>query len=409
MAAAASRARVAAAAAVVLVGAITFRTGVDDDDVAHAQQQQYPGAAADLSRWGSVGLPGGDTVYITKENFVACYDARTRNPKWVMERVSRATCTGDADRRVVGFKEEMSVDPAFRSLNVDYLNSGYDRGHMAPAANHRSSTQTMEETFTLANVSPQVGPGFNRDMWARVEKFTRDLTKRCEVVYLVSGPLFLPRRRHANEEVPNPASKAKFIMHHELLGDAPNLVSVPTHFFKVVLAEINGRRLLAAFVLPNAPIPPDVPLLHFLVPFENLERAAGFRFFTQYLTDEHRDLLDGRVPLLRGLSARDDPDIAGLLTNSSSFSKKESTVVVARRANLDGFGGGLRLNLDGPEHLCDVLACQLPPERFWEVPGKPGKGKKNGGNGGGGANTQMVGRPHHSFPAAWWPWKKDSH
>jgi DNA/RNA endonuclease G (NUC1) len=54
-----------------------------------------------FGRWANVGLPGGDTTYLFKENFVVCYDARTRNPKWVMERVTRATVMGDADRKVI--------------------------------------------------------------------------------------------------------------------------------------------------------------------------------------------------------------------------------------------------------------------------------------------------------------------
>lgn len=35
--------------------------------------------------------------------------------------------------------------------------SGYDRGHLAAAANHRSSQDSMCATFFLSNMSPQVG------------------------------------------------------------------------------------------------------------------------------------------------------------------------------------------------------------------------------------------------------------
>lgn len=109
---------------------------------------------AGFGRWAHVGLPGGDTTYLFKENFVVCYDgelsrfewvgllvddwmvifrplptprtntARTRNPKWVMERVTRATAVGDADRRVIEFREEKGIlDPRFRTQNADYLMS----------------------------------------------------------------------------------------------------------------------------------------------------------------------------------------------------------------------------------------------------------------------------------------------
>ena len=38
-----------------------------------------------------------------------------------------------------------------------FRKSGYDRGHLAAAANHRSSQDSMCATFFLSNMSPQVG------------------------------------------------------------------------------------------------------------------------------------------------------------------------------------------------------------------------------------------------------------
>ena len=46
-------------------------------------------------------------------------------------------------------------------LTVDFR-SGYDRGHMVPAADAKISQQAMDETFYLSNIAPQVGDGFNR-------------------------------------------------------------------------------------------------------------------------------------------------------------------------------------------------------------------------------------------------------
>ncbi len=63
------------------------------------------------------------------------------------------------------------------------------------------------------------------------------------------------------------------------------MVAVPTHFFKVVLAErtavksVDGgastEAIMGAFVLPNAPLQADLPLTAFSVPLEALEEAAG--------------------------------------------------------------------------------------------------------------------------------------
>lgn len=50
----------------------------------------------------------------------------------------------------------------FRAKLQDYFRSGYDRGHMVPAADAKFSQDAMDETFLLSNIAPQVGVGFNR-------------------------------------------------------------------------------------------------------------------------------------------------------------------------------------------------------------------------------------------------------
>jgi len=60
------------------------------------------------------------------------------------------------------FFEDEELDQDFRASLADFRGSGYDRGHLAPAADHRRSQREMDETFVLSNVSPQVGDGFNR-------------------------------------------------------------------------------------------------------------------------------------------------------------------------------------------------------------------------------------------------------
>jgi hypothetical protein len=48
------------------------------------------------------------------------------------------------------------IPTRFRSKLSDFRRSGYDRGHMAPAMNHKSSQKDMDDTFFLTNMSPQV-------------------------------------------------------------------------------------------------------------------------------------------------------------------------------------------------------------------------------------------------------------
>ena len=74
-------------------------------------------------------------------------------------------------------------------------------------------------------------------------------------------------------------------------GKPPCLVSVPTHFYKVVLAETKSRIpfggnkvSVGAFVMPNDQIQPDMPLTAFAVPLEMLENVAGMTIFMALLT-----------------------------------------------------------------------------------------------------------------------------
>lgn len=62
------------------------------------------------------------------------------------------------------FFEDPDIEPRFRSKLADYRGSGFDRGHMAPASNHKASQQTMNDTFCLSNMSPQVS-GCRHPWW----------------------------------------------------------------------------------------------------------------------------------------------------------------------------------------------------------------------------------------------------
>jgi endonuclease G len=136
----------------------------------------------------------------------------------------------------------------FRARVSDYKNSGYDRGHLAPAADF-SDKQSYEESFILSNISPQVG-GFNRVYWKAIERFTRGLTSNYDKVHIVTGPLFLPKM----------SEDGQFTVSYPVIGQG---VPVPTHFFKVIVGETGGLFWSSAFLLPNHEIDAKVYTLCF--------------------------------------------------------------------------------------------------------------------------------------------------
>ncbi|XP_054710751.1 endonuclease G, mitochondrial-like [Uloborus diversus] len=215
------------------------------------------------------GFPSYESIR-SRKSYVISYDRRNRVPNWVLERLTpnHIAYNENVSRSKTEFFEDDSIHPYFRSTNSDYRGSGYDRGHLAAAGNHRSFQEFLDDTFVLSNIAPQVGKGFNRDIWNKLEKYVRGLVKKYRQVYVCSGPLYLPR---------NEADGKKYVK-YEVIG--ANNVAVPTHFFKIILCETESNEYdLEAYVLPNTVIDENVPLKAFLVPRDSIERAAGFLLF----------------------------------------------------------------------------------------------------------------------------------
>ena len=221
------------------------------------------------------GFPGPISDLHPTASTTSCFDRRTRNPHWVAEHITPTSLSmKEGDRRHSIFMEDDSIPEKFRAKLSDYFRSGYDRGHQVPAADAKWSQTAMDQTFLLTNMCPQVGDGFNRDYWAHFEDFCRRLTHHYPSVRIVTGPLYLPRKDPKD---------GKWRVSYEVIGSPPN-IAVPTHFYKVIFAEdghTGGNVSLGAFVLPNAKIANDKPLMAFEVPVEAVERASGLEFATK--------------------------------------------------------------------------------------------------------------------------------
>lgn len=298
------------------------------------------------------------------DGFLAAFDSERRNPAWVIEHVTREKMNGEAERGNSMFYEDEALDERLRSRLVDFRNSGYDRGHLAPAANHKGQQGAMDGTFCLSNISPQVGDGFNRDYWARFEKFVKDAAKKADDLYVVTGPLYLPS--------PDGATTTKWRANHAYIGTPPSLVAVPTHFYKVVLADNESgkhgphRAAVAAFVMPNAAIDAQTPLEAFTVPLDALERAAGTSFFPRFVDASRREALDRTALALQergrgrqALGAGEQQQAAAMLLQLPPSGKEASSG--SPPPPLPKTTGDRR----GAVHLCEHVACKLPREKWW--------------------------------------------
>jgi endonuclease G len=202
---------------------------------------------------------------IERIGFTLGYDGKIKSAGWVYEELTAASVQGDADRSHFTFMEDPLIPEPLRSTLNDYKNSGYDRGHLCPAANTRFSEEAMRETFYLSNISPQ-HPLLNRKYWVKLEKYIREKAKIYDRVLVVTGPLFLPTVEQ----------DGKRYVKYQVIGD--NDVAVPTHYFKVIRCLKAAQATTEAFIIPNAPVPLDAPLQNFAVTLDKVERVAGISF-----------------------------------------------------------------------------------------------------------------------------------
>lgn len=148
----------------------------------------------------------------------------------------------------------------------DYEGSGYDRGHLAPAADMGWSATAMAESFYYSNMSPQK-PSFNRGIWKKLEELVRSWAIENDALYVVTGP----------------------VLTSGLPTIGPNRVSVPGYYYKVVLDYREPAVKGIGFILPNAGS--KEPLEHYAVSIDSVEKLTGIDFFP-LLADAEEELIE---------------------------------------------------------------------------------------------------------------------
>lgn len=233
-------------------------------------------SAENLKHSSKYGLPSNDNLRLF-DNFIISYDRRLRSPIWVFEHLTPEKLKGDGNRKYSKFVEDPAIHEYFRAKDVDFRNSGYDRGHMAAAGNNKVNQNVMDQTFALSNISPQ-SPKFNQGVWEQLEKYVRYRANRSKNLYVVTGPLFLPMK----------ARDGNLYVTYRVLGN--NHISVPTHYFKVFLVETkDGNLEMEAFLMPNDNDLDKCAINEYRVNIDRLdviERAAGILLFNQLPRDK---------------------------------------------------------------------------------------------------------------------------
>lgn len=195
---------------------------------------------------------GNASQVITHLGYTTAYNSSWLIPNWVAYELTAREVAGTYPRP----KKQFEPDPMVKGRSAehrDYTNSGYSRGHMAPAADMKWSEQAMLESFYLSNICPQIAE-LNGGVWEKLENRVRSLASESNV-YVCCGPIVSKTPQRIGE----------------------NKVAVPTHFFKVLCMQRRGKWQAIGFVMPNSAIKGS--MFDYAVTVDEVERLTGHDFF----------------------------------------------------------------------------------------------------------------------------------
>jgi len=145
-----------------------------------------------------------DTVELCNSFFVSLFDKEHNRVILVSEHLKP---NKETVKRADAFHSDPRIgkDPSPKQ----YVGTGYDKGHMAPAGD-ASNEQEMYETFLMTNMVPEI-PNMNRVVWKNIEEETRKKLKNSQKsMYVVNIP-FYDNDTNING-IPVPSYVCKFVI-----------------------------------------------------------------------------------------------------------------------------------------------------------------------------------------------------
>lgn len=200
------------------------------------------------------GMPKAEHV-IDKGYYVISYNYNYKIPNFVAYHLSKADLTSTFKRNG-RWKAETAIPVEYRATSSDYSRSGYDKGHLCPSADMARSLDSMQATFVYSNCAPQVGRGFNRDIWEKLEEKVRKWAKEKGDVWIYTGVFFDSSGNH------------KYI---------GKQIGVPEHWYKIVFSPPDQ---VIAFEMDNKAYP-DKNFMQYITPVKEIEKETGLDFLNK--------------------------------------------------------------------------------------------------------------------------------
>ena len=151
--------------------------------------------------------------------YTVSFNPELNIPNWVAWELNSLKLV-EKESRAGHFYPDPDIPRGIAVETGDYSNSGYDRGHMCPAADNKWDKQAMRESFYMTNICPQ-HHNLNRGDWKELEDDCRRWVEESGTIYIACGPILyknnisyigeerkirVPKKRSHKETRPKPIS-----------------------------------------------------------------------------------------------------------------------------------------------------------------------------------------------------------
>lgn len=204
---------------------------------------------------------------LKNDHYTSCYSDHFKNTVWAIHQLEREQILGH-QKRTNDYRVDNRVTNGIQAS--DYRRTGFDRGHLVPAADMKKDFSSMTQTFFMTNMSPQ-RPEFNRGIWSVLEKkIRRDFvaTKQRGNVFVYTGMIL-------SDKLPTLTCQA----------------TIPEWFYKVIYNQADHT--VKSYLIDNHRYSSS-ELESFRVSVDRIEKLTGLDFFS-FLPKAEQDQLESQI------------------------------------------------------------------------------------------------------------------
>lgn len=221
---------------------------------------------------------------IVRPQYVMSYNRDRGSANWVSWQLNRNWV--GRGRRLDFMPDESLPEGWYQVTPQDYTGSGFDRGHIVPAADRNRRSEDSRSVFLMSNIMPQ-SPGNNQGPWNELEMYCRDLVAQGKELYIMAG----------GTGVGGVGSRGR----RDIIGRGR--VVVPEYTWKIILVldrpitsaeEVQVSDRVIAVIMPNIDGIRRNDWRQYRQSVDQIEQLTGYDFLSA-LPEDVESILEARI------------------------------------------------------------------------------------------------------------------